>query len=100
MSGYYRAELDGMGRLATDLASNAGNMRGAMRPLKESAGESIGHQDLQEACERFQSAWDYGIDQIAEATDGITEGLRTTRRIYQDLEESVAQLFTGGKAAK
>ncbi|TSB22436.1 WXG100 family type VII secretion target [Streptomyces benahoarensis] len=100
MSGYYRVELQGMGRLAKDLESSAGNMRGAMRPLKDSASQSVGHEELQKACENFQSAWDYGVGQIADATDGITEGLRTSSRLYQSLEESVAELFTGGKTAK
>ncbi|MET8077482.1 hypothetical protein [Streptomyces sp. NPDC005303] len=47
----------------------------------------------------FQEKWGYGIGLIADATGGVTEGLSESRKIYQALEDQIADAFKGaGKA--
>lgn len=94
MSGYYKVELEALGRLIAQLGECADGMRSAGRQLKNIGPEGSGHAELEKACADFQDKWGYGIDLIADATGGVTEGLTESRKVYQTLEDHVRAAFT------
>jgi len=99
VGGYYKVELEGLAQLITQLGDCAEDMRAAMRQLKDIGPEGTGHAELEQACDDFQQRWGYGIGLIADATGGVTEGLAASRKIYEALENQIAEAFTGaGKA--
>ncbi|MFF7067443.1 hypothetical protein [Streptomyces pseudovenezuelae] len=99
MAGYYKVELEGIAQLITQLGECANEMRSAMKQLKEIGPKGSGHAELEQACDEFQKKWGYGIGLIADATGGVTEGLSESRKIYQALEDQIADAFKGaGKA--
>ncbi|MFD7921914.1 hypothetical protein ACFV3R_22130 [Streptomyces sp. NPDC059740] len=96
MAGFYRVELDALGRLVTQLGEAADGMRDAMRELKDIGPKGAGYADLEQACDDFQDKWGYGIKLIADATGGVAEGLSQTRKVYQQLEDQTSQMFQSG----
>jgi hypothetical protein len=95
VAGYYRVELESLGRLITQLGECADNMRSAMGQLKDIGPKGSGYAELEEACDDFQAKWGYGIGLIADATSGITEGLSESRKVYAALEDQIADSFRG-----
>lgn len=93
MAGYYRVELDALGRMSTQLGSCADDMRSAMKLLKDIGPQGSGDVELEKACDDFRKAWGYGIGLIADATGGITEGLSATHKVYATLEQRIADSF-------
>ncbi|MFI5757332.1 hypothetical protein [Streptomyces sp. NPDC051569] len=93
MTGYYRVELEALGRLTEQLGNCADDMRAAMKLLKDFDPKGSGFNELDKACDDFQESWGYGIGRIADATGGVTEGLIQTQKIYSALEEQIAEGF-------
>ncbi|MEU6347115.1 hypothetical protein ABZ883_39955 [Streptomyces sp. NPDC046977] len=93
MAGYYKVELDALADLGTQLGNCADEMRSAMKVLKDIGPKGSGFADLEAACDEFQDAWGYGIGLIADATGGVTKGLADTRKVYETLEQQVADSF-------
>jgi hypothetical protein len=99
MAGYYKVELEALTQLITQLGECANDMRAAMKQLKDIGTKGSGYAELERACADFQDKWGYGIGLIADATGGVTEGLSESRKIYEALEEQIAQSFrSSGKA--
>ncbi|EDY60775.1 MULTISPECIES: hypothetical protein [Streptomyces] len=94
MAGYYKVELEALARLSAQLGECGDTMRSAMKQLKDIGPEGSGYAELEEACDAFQNKWGYGIGLIADATSGVTEGLSETRKVYETLEEQIAEAFT------
>lgn len=90
---YYRVELEALGRLTKQVRHCADDMREVMRLLKNIGPKGAGHAELEKACDDFQDAWGYGIGLIADAADGISEGLSQTHRVYQETEQKTAETF-------
>ncbi|MFI6439471.1 hypothetical protein [Streptomyces sp. NPDC050759] len=101
MAGYYKVELDALAQLITQLGESANSMSSAMKQLKDIGPKGSGYAELEQACDDFQDKWGYGIGLIADATGGITEGLSESRKIYEALEDQIAESFKpSGKAGK
>ncbi|MCL8016814.1 hypothetical protein [Streptomyces sp. AS02] len=93
MAGYYKVELEGLAQLITRLGECADDMRAAMKQLKDIGPKGSGYAELEEACDDFQDKWGYGIGLIADATGGVTEGLAESRKVYEALEDQIAESF-------
>lgn len=99
MGGYYKVELEALAQLITQLGECANGMHSAMKQLKDIGPRGAGYAELEQACDDFQDKWGYGIGLIADATGGITEGLSESRKIYEALEDQIAESFkASGKA--
>lgn len=99
MAGYYKVELEALAQLITQLGECADDMRSAMKQLKDIGPKGSGYAELEEACDAFQDKWGYGIGLIADATGGVTEGLSESRKVYETLEDQIAEAFqVSGKA--
>ncbi|MET9457067.1 hypothetical protein ABZY05_18560 [Streptomyces canus] len=70
-----------------------------MKQLKNIGPQGSGYAELEEACDEFQNKWGYGIGLIADATGGVTEGLSETRKVYESLEEQIAEAFKASAKA-
>jgi hypothetical protein len=99
VDGYYKVELGALAQLITQLGECANDMRDAMKQLKDIGPKGSGYAELEAACDAFQDKWGYGIGLIADATGGVTKGLSESRKIYEALEDQIAEAFkASGKA--
>ncbi|MDH6567410.1 hypothetical protein M2160_002431 [Streptomyces sp. SAI-117] len=96
MAGYYKVELGALARLTTQLGECGDTMRSAMQQLKDIGPDGSGYAELEAACDEFQNKWGYGIGLIADVTAEITQGLSETRKVYETLEEQIAEAFKAG----
>ncbi|MFF0018136.1 hypothetical protein [Streptomyces sp. NPDC005374] len=71
----------------------------ALKQLKDIGPKGSVYAELEEACDAFQDKWGYGIGLIADATGGVTEGLSESRKVYETLEDQIAEAFQVSRKA-
>jgi hypothetical protein len=56
--------------------------------------DSIGPDDLDDACADFREDWQRGIDKMGKGLGKIAEALKGTRKDYAELEQALTDGFT------
>jgi hypothetical protein len=90
----FTVDIGGLDALAKNLDRTVENIDGATKRLEDLGPESIGPEDLDEACEDFRSDWEEGLDKIAEAVKNVRGGIDATKQAYADLEAAITQELT------
>ena len=95
-------DIEAFGQLTNTLEAAAEDMIAATRQLSGAAVEGLGVRALDHAAASFGREWGYGIEQIARATEGIVEAMRTTEALYVMQDDATAQVLgnTGGLLAE
>jgi len=89
----YTLQVDELGKLIGDLETAADRMSDANTKLATtSLFGLLGNGTLADAGGAFEEAWEFGIEKLGEAAEGVTERLKTAKTKYQELEEQ----FGGG----
>ncbi|MFE3034077.1 hypothetical protein ACFXKY_20875 [Streptomyces canus] len=97
-------------RFATDLhqlETFIRTLEGCVQELNEARtalahvrADQVGTQRLDESCDGFQERWKYGAEQTKKMIDAISEGVKTNKKAYEEVEESLDKAFNDiGKAA-
>ncbi|MET9459109.1 hypothetical protein ABZY05_29185 [Streptomyces canus] len=61
--------------------------------------DQIGTRRLDESCDGFQERWKYGAEQTKKMIDAVSEGVKTNKKAYQEVEEALDRAFKDiGKA--
>ncbi|WP_158881840.1 hypothetical protein [Amycolatopsis anabasis] len=96
----YQLQIDELGKLITDLETAADRMTDANKRLGGSRffGE-LGNDRLGEAGGEFEDAWEYGIEQLGDSAEDVTERLKQAKGKYQELEAEYGDLFQGERFA-
>lgn len=55
--------------------------------------DQIGTQRLDESCDGFQERWRYGAEQTKKMIDAISEGVKTNKKAYEEVEEALGKAF-------
>lgn len=71
-------------------------MEDARTRLKRVGPTALGTEDLDDACDTFQSEWEDGITRIHKSASKIRDGLQTTLDAYKAGEEENAKNFGQG----
>ena len=95
MAGGFRVEADELAKVSTNLREATSSMGGAMHSLSNASPQVTGHYQLDGACGRFAGDWKYGLKQLNETLQAITEGLDVTVKAYRETDETVRQTMTG-----
>ena len=66
--------------------------------LKDASPNELGSHAIDQAGRAFQDRWEHGTEKIAEATEGMVQGLQQTQRDYQRIEDEISGLFPSGGA--
>ena len=90
----FTVSIEGLTGLNKNLERAKENIDGALKAMEDIGPDSIGPDDLDEACAEFREDWQRGIGKIGEAVDKITEALGRTRDQYAELEEALNEGFT------
>lgn len=88
MSGYF-VDLGGLDALGKNLQRAVDNIDDATRKLKDVGPDSIGPDDLDEACSDFRDSWDDGLQKIREGVDGVKGGLDKAMQGYAELDTKI-----------
>ncbi|NLU65952.1 hypothetical protein [Streptomyces sp. HNM0574] len=93
MGGYFKVEVDNLGRLLKDLHDSQDNMRKALGAMKETGPKSTGSESLDNACDEFHDSWDGAIKKIADGTEAIEGKLKQVKQNYESLEDALRDAF-------
>lgn len=90
----FTVDIEGLDALGTNLDRAKENLDSALKAMEDIGPDSIGPDDLDDACAEFRDDWERGIDKIGECVDKITEGLRGARKGYAEIENAFTEGFT------
>ncbi|TCP53119.1 excreted virulence factor EspC (type VII ESX diderm) [Tamaricihabitans halophyticus] len=92
----YAVHIQELGKLITGLENASEEITAANKTLAaQSTLGLLGNETLATAGEEFEETWEYGIEQLGEAAEGVTERLAEAKRNYQELEETNEAIFSG-----
>lgn len=84
----YSVKIAELGNLIGDLETAAGRMADANKKLAGGgAWGALGNETLGKAGMDFEEAWEYGIGRLGEASEDVTERLKSAQQKYQQIEE-------------
>lgn len=89
----FTVSIDGLTGLTKNLGRAKENIDGALKAMEDIGPDSIGPDDLDEACAEFRDDWQRGISKIGEAVDKITGALGKTRDTYAEIENALDEGF-------
>ncbi|GAA1237835.1 hypothetical protein GCM10009676_22900 [Prauserella halophila] len=85
----FTVDVGGLEALSKNLTRCKENVEGATKRLADLAPDSIGSEELDEACADFRDEWKEGLEEIEDAIDGIGEGLDNATKGYREAEEGI-----------
>lgn len=86
MTGDLYLDIDAFSGLIHTLDTAAEDMTSANKKLADADAGNLGSSGLDKAADNFRSRWKYGIEQIAESTSKMVEGLELTHKLYAEQE--------------
>ena len=89
----FTVDIGGLDALSKNLDRCADNIDSATKRLDDLGPDSIGPDDLDEACADFRADWAEGLDKLRDAIGKIKGGLDGSRQCYADLENALAEGF-------
>lgn len=99
----FTVDVGGLDALGKDLDRTCDNIDSATKKLADTAEDSIGTAELDEACDDFRSEWEEGLGKLKEAVDEIRGGLSEAQKAYTevegDLEKSLGKMAQGIESA-
>ncbi|MYW69526.1 hypothetical protein GTY65_36490 [Streptomyces sp. SID8379] len=91
--GQYQTDIDGLGQFLKVLQSATEDLDRARTALNRIGGNSLGTDELDDACDDFQDSWGYGAKKIREGIEAVSEGVKANKQAYEAVEEAVAASF-------
>ncbi|WP_431965556.1 WXG100 family type VII secretion target [Actinacidiphila sp. bgisy160] len=91
----FRIDVDRMRDLVNKLDQADDRMRGVCERLKKVGPNGLGTDDLDDACDEFQSQWGDGIKRIADASKTMHDKLELTLEAYTANEDETKKVFDG-----
>lgn len=85
----FTVDIGGLDALRKNLERAKENIEGATKKLADLGPDSIGSDDLDEACTDFREDWEEGLEELKEATEQIGEGLDKAIQGYAEVENGI-----------
>ncbi|MFE9686118.1 type VII secretion target [Streptomyces sp. NPDC006285] len=88
-----RLAVDGdeLGRFMKSLNNSADSLKGVRRALSEATVSGLGTDDLDTACEEFQTEWKYGSEEIGKQTEDLAESIGKSRDSYREVDKALEE---------
>ncbi|WP_222844429.1 hypothetical protein [Saccharomonospora sp. CUA-673] len=82
-------DVGGLEALQKNLTRVKENIDGATKRLDGLRPDSVGSDELDEACGDFRDSWKEGLEKLEEAVEEVDEGLGQAVKGYRDVEEGI-----------
>ncbi len=89
----FKTDIDQLGAFIRTLEGCVKELNDARTALAHVRADQIGTQRLDESCDGFQERWKYGAEQTEEMIGAITEGVKTNKKAYEEVEEALSKAF-------
>lgn len=90
----FTVDIDGLDALGKNLERAKENLDGALKAMEDIGPDSIGPDDLDDACAEFRDDWERGLDKVGECVQKITDALKQARKNYAEIENALTDGFT------
>ncbi|MFF4649892.1 WXG100 family type VII secretion target [Streptomyces sp. NPDC001380] len=95
MSGSFSVDVQQLDALARELKESVAAMTAARHSMETTGPRTTGSKNLDHACDDFQDKWGYGLQQIRETAEAVTQGLEATAKAYRATEDALSGMFRG-----
>lgn len=85
------------------LKKSGTSLKGLRKALSDATVTGLGTDDLDSACEDFQSDWKYGTEQIGEQTESLAKIIGQSKDSYGEVDKALEEALKkarNGKGAK
>ncbi|MGR8007910.1 hypothetical protein [Streptomyces hypolithicus] len=89
MGDHFKTDTDQLGEFLKTLEGCVRDLNEARAALDHVRAEQIGTKRLDEACDGFQERWKYGSEQTKKMIDAISEGVKSNKKGYEEVEEAL-----------
>ncbi|MDQ0993392.1 hypothetical protein [Streptomyces sp. V3I7] len=93
MGEYFRTDTAQLEQFIKTLEGCIRDLNDARTALVHVRSDQIGTKRLDEACDSFQERWKYGSEQTKKMVDAISEGVKSNKKGYEEVEESLKTAF-------
>ncbi len=90
----FTVDVGGLDALSKNLRRCVESLNGALTAMRDVGPESLGAEDLDQACADFREDWEYGLSKIREFVDNLGEGLDKVRQNYAEVEAALSKGFS------
>lgn len=91
MGDRFKADTDQLGQFVRSLEGCIDDLNEARSALSHVREDQIGTEELDEACDDFQDRWQYGADESKKMIDVIAEGVKVSKKNYEEVEDALAK---------
>lgn len=67
------------------------SLKGLRSALADATVGGLGTEDLDKACEDFQSDWKYGAEQIGEQTEDLSKIIEQNKNAFMEVEDALTK---------
>lgn len=94
MADGYSVNIVELAKLIQTLEDGAQQVREANKTLAAQGQlDMLGHDALKGSAHKFEEKWQYGLDKLDEAAEGVIERLQAAKKNYQELDDAHSGLF-------
>lgn len=90
----FTVDIGGLDALGKNLDRTVENIETATKKLADMGPDSIGSDDLDEACADFRSGWEEGLEKLKESVSEIRDGVGQAMHSYAELENGLRESLT------
>lgn len=98
MGDYFKTDTDQLGQFLKTLEGCIRDLDEARAALAHVRADQIGTQRLDEACDGFQERWKYGSEQTKKMVEAVSEGVKSNKKAYEEVEEALEKAFKNTEA--
>jgi uncharacterized protein YukE len=91
MGDHFKTDTDQLGEFVKSLQQSIKELDEARKALSHVRADEIGTARLDEACDTFQEKWKHGSEQLSEMIGTISEGVKSNKLSYEELEKNLAK---------
>lgn len=92
----YKINIVALAALINTLEDGAEQVRDANKTLAAHGQlDMLGNDKLRDEAHEFEETWQYGLDKLDEAAEGVIERLQAAKKNYEALEDAHSSLFDG-----
>ncbi|MFD5428717.1 hypothetical protein [Streptomyces sp. NPDC127084] len=93
MGEHFKTDTDQLAQFLRTLEGCVSDLNEARAALAHVRADQIGTKRLDEACDGFQERWKYGSEQTQKMIEGVSEGVKSNKKGYEEVEEALEKAF-------
>ncbi|MFF0491973.1 hypothetical protein ACWDSJ_10510 [Nocardia sp. NPDC003482] len=99
MVGFFRVDIDVLGKMVQLLRGSEQVLTDALNAMKQEGHGDVGPKVLVDAADNFHNRWHYGLQQIGEHAKDVADGLSRCHDAYRQVDKEFADALDRARVA-